>query len=308
MPLNCVNSTFKMWTQFIMAATPPPHNDPAQAADTALAQALASVLAPLARLAVAHGVRHGVVEELLRSSFVDAARDSIRAQHPEILPHRMVSRISTVTGLNRREVTRITQAFAPATRARPSVASEVFTRWLSDRQYRHRNGQIRSLPRQGEAPSFEALAQSVTRDVHPRSILDELLRLELARLDLPTDTVHLTREAFVPKGDRARMLGLLGDNVSDHLDAAVDNVLQQEDTPHFEQALWAHELSAESAARIKPMLRQQWQTLLKLITPELQALIDEDQAEGRALSERLRIGLYSYTTSAAPAAGDDPLP
>jgi hypothetical protein len=297
-----------MGEQFNMASTHTSSSEPAQASDTALEQALTTVLAPLARLAVAHGLRHGLVEELLRRSLVDAARDSIRSQHPEILPHRMVSRISTVTGLNRREVTRITQEAAPAARTRPSVASEVFTRWLSDRQYRHRNGTLKALPRQGEAPSFETLAQSVTRDVHPRSILDELLRLDLARLDLPTDTVHITREAFVPKGDRARMLGFLGENVGDHFEAAVDNVLQQEDTPHFEQALWAHELSAESAARIKPMLRQQWQALLKLITPELQALIDEDQAEGRALSERLRIGLYSYTTSADPVVGDDPQP
>ena len=278
---------------------------PPSASDDALTQALNEVLAPLARLAVEHGVRHGVIEELLRQSFVDAARDSIRTQHPEILPHRMVSRISTVTGLNRREVTRLTQTETPATRARPSVASEVFTRWMSERQYRHRNGQIKALPRQGDAPSFESLAQSVTRDVHPRSILDELLRLDLARVDAQADLVHLTREAFVPKGDRARMLGFLGENVGDHLRAAVDNVLAPDDTPHFEQAIWANELSREAAAEVKPLLRQQWQAMLKLITPELEALLEADRAQGRLASERLRIGLYSYTGTAADAASPD---
>jgi Family of unknown function (DUF6502) len=276
--------------------------------DDALTQALQEVLGPLARLAVEHGVRHGVIEELLRQNFVDAARHSIRTQHPDILPHRMVSRISTVTGLNRREVTRLTQTETPAARARPSVASEVFTRWMSERQYRHRNGQIKALPRQGEAPSFEALAQSVTRDVHPRSLLDELLRLDLARVDADTDMVHLTREAFVPKGDRARMLGFLGENVGDHLHAAVDNVLHPDDTPHFEQAIWANALSSEAAAQVKPLLRQQWQSLLKLLTPELEALLEADRAEGRMASQRLRIGLYSYTGPAndAPAADDTP--
>ena len=72
----------------------------------------------------------------------------------------------------------------------------------------------------------------------------------------------------------------------------------QDDTPHFEQALWAREISPESAVRIKPMLRQQWQGLLKLLTPELQALIDEDAAEGRERTHRLRIGLFSYTAPA----------
>lgn len=46
-----------------------------------------------------------------------------------------------------------------------------------------------SLPRQGEAPSFEA--QSVTRDVHPRSVLDGLARLGLARHDPRRDTAAL---------------------------------------------------------------------------------------------------------------------
>jgi len=243
-------------------------------------------------------LRHGMVEEMLRQAFVDAATATIREHQPHILEHRMVSRISTVTGINRREVTRLTQEAAPAPRARPSVASEVFTRWVSERRYRHRNGVLRALPRQGEDPSFEALAHSVTRDVHPRSILQELCRLELARVDESTDTVHLTREAFVPQGDGARMLSYLGENVGDHLNAAVANVLSKEETPHFEP---------EAAAQVKPMLRQQWQQLLKLITPELEQLIEQDQAEQRETTQRVRIGLYSYTgpSEAAPAPGAD---
>ena len=54
-----------------------------------------------------------------------------------------------------------------------------------------------ALPRQGAAPSFESLAQEITRDVHPRSLLDELCRLGLATWDEAGDTVALSREAFV---------------------------------------------------------------------------------------------------------------
>lgn len=273
-----------------------PNATPADALQTALRD----VLGPLARLAVSQGLRHDAVDDWLRQAFVEAARQTIQAHQPETLPHRMVSRISTVTGINRREVTRLTQAGSPAPRARPSVASEVFTRWVSERRYRHRNGQVKALPRQGDDPSFEALAQSVTRDVHPRSIMDELCRLSLARLDEATDTVHLTREAFVPKGDAPRMLAFLGENVGDHLSAAVDNVLSQDETPHFEQALWASELSPQAAAQVKPLLRQQWQALLKALTPALEQLIEQDQAQQRTGTERVRIGLYGYTGTAEP--------
>src|SRR5438132_246446 len=74
------------------------------------------------------------------------------------------------------------------------------------------------------APSFESLAHSITRDVHPRTLLEELTRLGLARVDDRDGRVHLLHTAFVPRADRDRMLAFLGANVGDHLAAAVDNV------------------------------------------------------------------------------------
>lgn len=274
-----------------------PENDPTQTALTdALMGSVKAVLLPLARLAVGKGLPHAVVEEALRHAFVQAATQAIQEAQPDALAHRMVSRISTITGINRREVTRLTQSSTPLPAKRPSVASEVFTRWLSDRRYRHRNGRLKALPRQGEAPSFESLAQSVTRDVHPRSILDELCRLSLVRLDEAQDTVQIAREAFVPKDDTARMLDFVNANVGDHLQAAVVNVLTEGETPHFEQALWADGLSAPSIAKVKALTRSQWQQMLQLLTPALEELVAADQAlPADEARQRLRIGLYSFS-------------
>ena len=175
----------------------------AVAADAdALLEALDALLAPLARLAVAKGMPCATVEDLLRRAFVRAAREA----HPALPPHRRVSRIATATGLNRREVTRLTQPDTLPARRRP-LSAEVFARWIGEPQYRDARGRPRKLPRQGPAPSFEVLAQSVTRDVHPRSLLDELLRLGLAVFDAAGDRVKLVQDAFVPRGDSARMLG-----------------------------------------------------------------------------------------------------
>ena len=133
--------------------------------------------------------------------------------------HRRVSRISAATGINRREVTRLTQR-APrrADAARPLAGQRaVRTLAYAAAVPRPRGASRGSCRARAPAPSFETLAQAITRDVHPRSLLDELLRLGLAELDPATDTVSLLRDAFVPRGDRVRMLGFLGDNVGDHL-------------------------------------------------------------------------------------------
>lgn len=247
------------------------------------------LLLPLARLAVSRGLPYARLDDMLRQAMVEAARET----HSGPAGHGEVSRISTATGLNRREVTRLLQADTQQARPKRWPAGEVFTRWLSDPDYRSR-GRPRTLARQGEAPSFEALAQSVTRDIHPRSLLEELTRLGLARWDEAADTVELQRDAVVPRSDFARMLSFLGDNVGDHLSAAVDNVLG-DGSAHFEQAIYADELSEDSVLKLRALIAAQWSALFDGLVPALEGLIADDKAQGRPQDQRTRIGFYSYT-------------
>ena len=276
--------------------THPPGQDPEQSLESqALHGALAGLMASVARLGVARGLPYAAVEEMLRLAFVQAAARA----HPGLPEHRKVSRISTTTGLNRREVSRLVnqQERGAAPRSR-SAASEVFTHWRTQPPYVGAGGQPLPLPRQGLAPSFETLAQAVTRDVHPRSLLDELCRLGLATWDEAADTVTVAREAFVPQGDSVRMLGFLGDNVGDHLNAAVDNVLS-DNRLHFEQAVFADGLSAASIESVRPAVRAQWQALLQALVPALEARVEADAATQPAPQGRLRVGLYTYQEGAA---------
>lgn len=251
---------------------------------SAVLAACRALLRPLAELAIARGLHHADLDELLRAAFVDAAL----AAHPDVTPHRAVSRVSTATGLHRREVNRLLQR-EPVAEAKRTPATQVFTRWLSDPAW-HDHA---SLPRQGAGASFEALAQSVTKDVHPRSLLEELCRLGLARLDEANDRVELMRERFAPAGDEPRMLGFVASNVGDHLHAAVTNVLSAQ-PQHLEQAVFADGLSAESVQALQPLIREQWQHLLRALAPMLQKAIDDDAASGRTQDRRLRVGLYGY--------------
>jgi Family of unknown function (DUF6502) len=264
---------------------PSPKAEPSRA----LQRAVAQLLEPLARLAVARGLKFPEVKELLKQAFVQAAVAA------EAAPGRAsnVSRVATTTGLTRREVTRLAAQQPPARSTRSSPATQLFTRWAADRKLHDRQGRPRALPRQGPAPSFEALATAITRDVHPRRLLDELLRLGLAAHDADTDSVRLLEQAFVPRDDQARMLGFLGDNVADHFAAAVANVLGDEKR-HFEQALFADELSDDSIETAKKLINAQWRALTAVLVPEIEDLQQGDKRAGRLARRRLRLGLYSY--------------
>jgi hypothetical protein len=277
---------------------------PKTAPDEALQRAVTQLLAPLARLAVARGLKFPEIKELLKQAFVHAALESDAAPSA---PN--VSRVATATGLTRREVTRLSLQQPPARANRSSPATQLFTRWQADRKLRDRRGRPRVLPRQGPAPSFEALARAITRDVHPRRLLDELVRLELVAHDPASDTVRLLEQAFVPRGDMTRMLGFVGDNVGDHLAASVGNVLGDK-RKHFEQAVFADELSEASVDAAKKLINAQWRALMAALVPELEDLrLADRRAAGHGGAppprHRLRVGLYSFDEAARSGEGGE---
>lgn len=293
----------------------------------ALHEALAQLLGPVARLAVERGLPFAAAQELLKLAFVSAAA----AAHPHLAAHRKVSRIATTTGINRREVTRLVADLggparsagparesesegawapgreAPRAGARPlgrSAAAEICAHWRIHAPWRADDGTPRALPRTGPAPSFEALAAEITRDVHPRSLLEELCRLGLAQHDLASDTVALVGEGSVPRGNRARMLGVLAANVGAHLRAAVENVLAAETPPHLEQALFAEGLSEASLQALRPLLRDQWARLRQALVPALEERVALDAATGGPRVQ-LRLGLYAHADLGQLAAGTE---
>jgi acid stress-induced BolA-like protein IbaG/YrbA len=102
------------------------------------------------------------------------------------------------------------------------------------------------------------------------------------------------------------MFGFLGDNVSDHFAAAVANV-QGDGSKHFEQAIFADELSSESLAAVRSLVAAHWQQMLERLVPQLESMIAADAQAGRTADQRLRVGLYSYDEdmTSPPSAKED---
>lgn len=248
-------------------------------------QAMLRLLEPLARLALAQGLTLQPMAELLKLALVSAARRDE--------PDASMSRLAVRTGVHRKDLRRIAEH--PVPRPTRAPAPEVFARWLADPAYLTARGRPRVLPRVAVpdgGPSFEALSASVTTDVHPRAVLDELLRLGLVELD-DRDRVRLVAAAYVPAGDRADMLRILADNVGDHLDAATAN-LRAGGERHLEQAVFSDGLSAESAEAFNRATRRAWERIQADLMPVLQRLYDGDRERGSPGGHRVRLGVYGY--------------
>ena len=261
----------------------------------AVLECLDALLQPLAQLALERGVVYADLDRALRRALVNRARRVNPSEYGR------VSRISAATGLSRREVTRLLDEHAAPSLPKRHPVGGVLARWIGDAVYSP-GGVPMALPRQGDEPSFETLARSVTSDVHPRTLLDEMCRLKLAIWNQDTDSVILQRRAFVPDGDFDHMLRLLAENVGEHFTAAVENL--DNGRTHLEQAMFADELSAESIEFLKPLLSARWHRLASELLPILSQRIENDRTARRAQNHKIRIGFYTYSDAVPPTKPD----
>jgi hypothetical protein len=194
-----------------------------------------------------------------------------------------------------------------------SLPDEVFTRWTNDPNYLDADGFPKVLPMRGrtpEEPSFEQLSQSISRDFHPRSIVEELVRLGLA--EVHGETVRLRAGTYVPREDFAKTLSYIRANVADHIASAAQNlraVQKGEPGPFLEQSLYADELSEESVLELQRLARRIWESALRRMfaLANERTRIDERGSPGTQLM-RMRFGAYFYSERANPLSSEPDLP
>lgn len=276
--------------------------------DAALARALV-LLAPVVRLLVRSGVDHTRLAAALKRVFIDEARTELdrRGQKPT---H---TAVSLLTGLQRKDVRRLVEA-APdepvGKAAVPTLPMQVVARWAADPRFTDDEGTPRALPMRSAddaAPTFEGLVRGISKDVHAPAMLDELVRLGLARVD--DGHARLLSEAFVPTREFSQMLDALARNGRDHLAAAVTNVLAEQ--PAFlEYSLVADELRPESVEALHALARRQWRASYKKAVMAASERIEADRRTGFADAPemRLRYGVYFYAEPVPRDAAAGPLP
>ncbi len=255
-----------------------------------LLDAVARMMAPLARLLIARGVSYQVAAELLKRVYVAAARRHFADDDAT------GTRLSLLTGLNRKEIRRLTSDAEMEKRPEDiaSFASATHAVWRTVRRWRDRDGHPKPLPRRsvGRQVSFDDLVRSITLDHRPAAVLEELVRLGYAREDAE-GLVHLNTQAFLTNRSFNDRLLPLGENLEDHASAAVTNVLSL-DPKFLERSVFSDELSQESVEALSKHALAQWQRVHDETIEQAIALEKTDADAGREAGMRIRVGMYFY--------------
>ncbi len=141
--------------------------------------------------------------------------------------------------------------------------------WISARKWLDKNKQPLPLPRQSARKglkSFETLVESVSKDVRPRALLDELLRSGL--VEVRDDIVHLKTSAFVPKDNFEDTLYYLERGVTSHLDAAVSNVAFNGQPAYFDRMVHYDTIEADKISQLVSSVDTEGMKLLKHINTQ----------------------------------------
>ena len=270
-----------------------------------LLRACRRLLRPLVKLMIAHGVTLPAVVSLLKQVYVEVAQDSFHLDGKPMTD----SRISMLTGVHRKDVRTLREHGVPATAPPPpSVGATVIGRWLGDPRFADPDGRPRVLPRGGgrDEASFQALVQEVSADVRPRTVLDELVRQGLVRVDEDADAVTLLAEAFVPRNDHPAIYEFLASNLHDHAAAAADNLLTRDGkAPFLERAVYYGALRPESVDRLEGEARRLALGALNELNAEALGLQRGDRGQPVA-RERFRFGVYFYRARQAGDAAPEP--
>ena len=248
------------------------------------------VLVPLVRLMIAKGVTFQLASEALKRAYVRSANEHFVEEDAA-----SGTRLSLLTGLNRKEIRRLTSD-EPGKERPPmaSYATAVAAMWRTNRRWRDREGNPKILPRRttNNLLSFDDLVRAVTTDHRPAAVFDELVRLGIIEAD--GDNVRLIPSNFFSPVDLEDKLSRLSENVEDHVAAAVANII--EPTPRFlEQSVFSDELSEASAATLQTLMRQEWQRSFNTVLEKAIALEADDAKHSRVANTRMRVGMYFYS-------------
>lgn len=246
---------------------------------------------PLVRLLIGRGATFPAVMEQLRQLFVEEAIAEIQRRGMKPTS----SAVSLLSGVHRKDLRArehgAAKAVSPSTSAPLGLIGQIVGRWMSDPLYLD-GAKPRALQRGAEPGAFDQLVQSVSTDVGPRAVLEEMLRLAVVRVD--GERIELDTRGMVPRGDFAAMAEALGVNLRDHAAASCANLIDGRNL--LEQAIYVDEISPESAHLLHQAATRAWRPAFARVMRLAEKRFARDavkEIEARRQA-RVRFGVYFF--------------
>jgi hypothetical protein len=253
--------------------------------------AVARILRPLIHILIRNGISYGTFADLAKWLFVDVAKREFAIEARK----QTISRVSVITGLNRKEVKRVSELATPddqASSERYNRAARVIAGWRRDKTYCNEKGQPADLPLAGEEATFQTLVKKYSGDMPFRAVLDELIRVDAAA-QTDDGRVHLIARAYLPAGDETMKIHILGTDVAHLISSIRHNLNPDVRGPFYQRKVMYDNLPDDVLPALRKLSAESAQKLLEKLDSWLS---DRDRDSGRETkgSDRNVAGLGIY--------------
>lgn len=215
--------------------------------------AVIHILKPLVRLLLRQGIAYGAFCDLVKQAYVDVADTEFS------LPGKAqtVGRISTLTGLTRKEVTAtLNSPVEPdleILNQSHNRAARVLSAWVREVDFQDGDGQPAELPLRGDK-SFNELVKRFSGDVATATIADELSRIGAIE-QTNKNCVRLIKKTYIPIDENEKLI--MGcRHISDLIRTIDHNVHASEELPLFERITAYNAIPKPSLISLREKVRE----------------------------------------------------
>jgi hypothetical protein len=227
----------------------------------ALSAVVLRILRPLVRILLRNGISYGTFADLAKWVYTDVARKEFGLHGRK----QSTSRVSILTGLSRKEVTRVRALQRPDDRASAEQynrAARVIAAWRREADFLDAEGQPAVLPMSGSGATFGELVRRFSGDIPARAIRDELKQVGAVE-QLEDGRIRLLAPAYIPKASEVEKIHILGTDVS-HLISTIDHNLQPDvPEPFFQRKVAYDNLPEEVLPRFRRLTLRKAQAFLE---------------------------------------------
>ena len=178
------------------------------------------MLRPIARLGLRYSIHLNDLTEILKQVLVEISREELTKAGQVI----SLSKISVMTGVHRKDVTRLERS-PDQVRDGGNLIARVMVQWQHDPRFSTKAKRPRVLSVAGRESEFVSLVRSVNgENISAYSILSEMERL--GAVEKSASSVKLIWRDFVVEGDAAAGLSMLARDIDDISQAVESNVFE----------------------------------------------------------------------------------
>lgn len=276
--------------------------------EKAISSAILKLMKPLVRILLRNGIPFRTFSELAKRAYVSVASEEFAIEGRKA----SVSRVSVITGLSRKEISRVRETADPEadiSTQRYNRAARVISGWIGDPMFHNAHGDPEELPLEDGPGSFAELVRQYSGDVPARAILDELVRVgSVARTQ--DGKIRLLARGYVPQTGEADKIGILGTDVTELVSTIDHNLVNTKDSkkePWFQRKVSYDNLPAEAMDELRKLSARHGQELLELLNRRMSEL-DRDVTKESAGTGRMKasIGVYYFEEEISESRGENP--